>query len=170
MFFRVFASVLASFLLLAASADVIHAQEKLPGGAFTFTSSPDERTWRPFFHVELATVYRGTNGYAVDLIRIPPDKEFFPYSLAHAVGLKPQYEDETGAYNRQAINAVVRVQTGTLYLALSESKRLKGDGLIEYYPYGPGSVIVTPAGITQRMLAGDEEVVLEVTHPRNIAH
>ena len=169
MLIRVLLSTLATFLFLAGSAEVIRAAEKLPGGAFTFTSSPDEVNWRPFFLVERATVYRGVNGYAVDLIRIPPDKEVVPnVSLAHLVGLKAQYVEETGGYNRQATDAVMRVQSGTLYLALSEVGNTPSGDLIEYYPYGSGSVIVIPAGITLRMFAGDEEVVIEVTHIRNM--
>ena len=169
---RFLLSALLALLVLAVSADVVRAQEGLPDGAFAYKFSPDELTWRPFFFVQWATVYRGPNGYAIDLLRIPPDKEVKPnVNLAHLVGLKPQYEeDETGAYNRKAIDTVVRVQSGTLYLALSEVGSTVSGDLIEYYPYGPGSVIVIPAGITQRMLAGGEEVVIEVTHPRNIAH
>ncbi len=53
-------------------------------------------------------------------------------TLAHLVGLKPQYEDETGAYNRQATDAVVRVQSGTLYLALSEVGDTPSGNLIAY--------------------------------------
>ncbi len=87
MLMRVFLTTLTTFLFLAGSAEVIRAAEKLPGGAFTFTSSPDEVNWRPFFLAERATVYRGVNGYAVDLIRIPPDKEVVPnLGLAHLVG------------------------------------------------------------------------------------
>ena len=63
----------------------------------------------------------------------------------------------------------MRIQSGTLYLAFSEASTVSGD-LIAYYPYGPGSAIVLPAGVKPRMFAGGEEVVIEVTHPRNIPH
>ena len=164
-------SILSALPFLVVSPDVTRAQEGLPDGASTFTSSPDEVVWRPFFFAEVATVYRGANGYAVDLIRIQPDKEILPnVSLAHLVGLHAPYGEEAGTDRRHAINAVIRVQTGTLYLALSEAGATVSGHLVEYYPYGPGSVIVLPAGIKQRMFAGGEGVVLEVTHPQNIAH
>lgn len=170
---RVLLSSLATFLFLAVSADVIQAQEKLPDGAFTFTSSPDERTWRPFFFVQWAKVYRGPNGYAVDLIRIPPDKEvppnFWHYLVSPKYGLRDRLVGETGTHDGPSVDVVMRVQSGTLYLAFSKVGAASGD-LIAYYPYGPSSVIGIPAGITPRMFAGDEEVVIELTLPRNIPH
>ena len=54
---------------------------------------------------------------------------------------------------------VVRVQSGTMYLALGEE--LTRESAVAY---GPGSFIVYPAGTTSRMFTGDEEVVVEVTH------
>lgn len=150
MLIRVLLSTLTALLFLAVSPDVIRAQEKLPDGAFTFTSSPDELNWRPFFFLERSDIYIGANGYSVELVRIPPYKEGPPF-LTHS------------------IDTVIRVQSGTLYLALRESGRVASGDLIEYSAYGPGSLIVLPAGITQRMLAGDDEVILELTQVRNIA-
>ncbi len=149
MLMRVLLSTLTALLFLAVSADVIRAQEKHPVRAFTFTPSQDKLDWRPFYNVELATVYKGANGYSVGLIRIPPDKEVFPYSLT---------SDE-----------VIRVQSGTLYLAFSEVV-CTAPGLIEYKAYGPGSFIVLPAGFTRYLLGGEKEAILEVTHVRKIVH
>lgn len=151
MVMRVLLSTLTAFLFLAVSADVIRAQEKLPDGAFTFTSSPDELNWRPFFFLERAYIYMGANGYSVELIRIPPDKEGPPF-LSH-----------------KSIDTVIRVQSGILYLALRESGRVASGDLIEYSAYGPGSLIVLPVGIRMSYFAGAEEVILEATQVRNIA-
>ncbi len=148
---RVLLSTLTTLLLLAVSPDVIRAQEKLPDGAFTFTSSPDELNWRPFFLLELASVYKGANGYSIDLVRIPPNKEGPPF------------------LNHKGIDRVLRVQSGTLYLALRESGRVASGDLIEYSAYGPGSLLVLPAGIRTTYFAGDEEVILEATYVRDIA-
>ena len=54
---------------------------------------------------------------------------------------------------------VVRVQSGTMYLAFGEDLSREAS-----VAYGPGSFIVHPAGTTSRMFTGDEEVVVEVTH------
>ncbi len=151
MLIRVLLSTLTTFLFLAVSPDVIRAQENLPDGVFTFTSSPNELNWRSLFSLERATVYKGANGYSIDLVRIPPDKEGPPF-LTH-----------------KSIDTVIRVQSGTLYLALRKSGRVASGDLIEYSAYGPGSLIVLPVGVRAAYFAGAEEVILEATHIRNIA-
>ena len=49
MLVRVLLSTLTTFLLLAVSAEVMQAQEKLPDGVFTFTPSSDEPNWFPAY-------------------------------------------------------------------------------------------------------------------------
>ena len=146
MLVRVLLSTLTTFLLLAVSAEVIQAQEKLPDGVFTFTPSPDESNW--FWR----RVYEGVNGYTVSLIRFPPDPDGRLHDNIPSHGL-----DE-----------VIRVQSGTLYMAFS------ADGSVptraEAKAYGPGSFIVQPADVTHFTFGGEEEVILEVTHIRNIAN
>ena len=146
MFIRVLLSTLTTFLWLAVSADVIQAQVELPDGVVTFTFSPDETNWfwRP--------VYEGANGYSVSLVRFPPDPDGGLHDNIPSHGL-----DE-----------VIRVQSGILYLAFS------ADGSVptraEAKAYGPGSFIVQPAGVTHFTFGGEEEVIPEVTHVRNIAN
>ena len=146
MLVRVLLSTLTTFLLLAVSAEVMQAQEKLPDGVFTFTPSSDEPNW--FWQ----RVYEGANGYTVSLIRFPPDPDGRLHDNIPSHGL-----DE-----------VIRVQSGTLYMAFSL------DGSVptraEAKAYGPGSFIVQPADVTHFTFGGEEEVILEVTHIRNIAN
>ena len=146
MLVRVLLSTLTTFLLLAVSAEVMQAKEKLPDGVFTFTPSLDEPNW--FWQ----RVYEGANGYTVSLIRFPPDPDGRLHDNIPSHGL-----DE-----------VIRVQSGTLYMAFS------ADGSVptraEAKAYGPGSFIVQPADVTHFTFGGEEEVILEVTHIRNIAN
>ena len=144
MLVRVLLSTLTTLLMFAVSADVIRAQEKLPDGVFTYTFSPDEPNW--FWQ----PIYEGANGYSVSLIRFPPDP---------AGGLHDNIPSH-------GLDEVIRVRSGTLYLAFS------ADGSVptrsEAKAYGPGSFIVQPAGVTHFTFGGEEEVILEVTHIRNI--
>ncbi len=145
MLLRVLLSTLTTLLWLAASSVVIQAQE-LPDGVFTFAFAPDESNWfwKP--------VYEGANGYSVSLIRFPPDPDGGLHDNIPSHGL-----DE-----------VIRVQSGTLHLAFT------ADGSVptraEAKAYGPGSFIVQPAGIEHFIFGGEEEVIVEVTHIRNIAN
>lgn len=171
---RVYLTALSALLVLAVPSGVIRAQEGLPDGAFAYKSSPDELTWRPFFFVQWATVYRGPNGYAVDLLRLPADKETPPnlwhFLVSSTTGLHSPYVAETDPFHNHAIDAVMRIQSGTLYLAFSTPGKAARGELIAYHPYGPGSIIGVPTDIEPRMFAGGEDVVIEVTHPRNIPH
>ena len=145
MLLRVPLFTLTTFLWLAVSSVVIQAQERLPDGVFTFAYAPDESNWfwKP--------VYEGANGYSVSLIRFPPD----PGGALH---------DNIPSHG---LDEVIRVLSGTLYLAFS------ADGSVptraEAKAYGPGSFIVQPVGVTHFTFGGEEEVILEVTHIRNIA-
>ena len=143
---RVLLSTLTTVLLLAVSVNIVHAQEELPDGVFTFTFSPDEPNW--FWQ----RVYSGANGYEVSLIRFPPDPDGGLHDNIPSHGL-----DE-----------VIRVQSGTLYVAFSADGRVPTRA--EAKAYGPGSFIVQPAGIEHFVFGGEEEVIVEVTHIRNIAN
>ena len=138
MLMRVLLSTLTALLILAVSPDVIRAQEGLPHGAFAYKSSPDELTWRPFFFVQWATVYRGPNDYAVDLLRLPADRETPPnlwhFLVSPTIGLHSPYVAETDPFHNHAIDAVMRVQSGTLYLAFSKPGKAARGELIAYTP------------------------------------
>lgn len=156
---RILLSTLTALLFVAVSVDVIRAQEKLPDGAFTI--SPDELNWQPMgpsrptdrLLVEWAFFYRGANhGYRVTMLRIPPNTTgplcYFGLSC------------------RSDLDEVIRVQSGTLFLAFSE--RGTRPNRADAKAYGPGSFIVRPAGINKLTFSGDQEVILEATQIRNM--
>ena len=90
-------------------------------GAHRWMTFMDKQDW--FWQ----RVYEGANGYTVSLIRFPPDPDGRLHDNIPSHGL-----DE-----------VIRVQSGTLYMAFS------ADGSVpthaEAKAYGPGSFIVQPA-------------------------
>ena len=72
--------------------------------------------------------------------------------------MQPNWDAPAHTHVRTELE-VVRVQSGTMYLAFGEDLSREAS-----VAYGPGSFIVHPAGTTSRMFTGDEEVVVEVTH------
>ncbi len=72
--------------------------------------------------------------------------------------MQPNWDAPAHTHVRTELE-VVRVQSGTMYLAFGEDLSREAS-----VAYGPGSFIVYPAGTTSRMFTGDEEVVVEVTH------
>ena len=144
---RVVRSTLTALLLPAALPSVIQAQGKLPDGAFTFIPSTDELNWRPLGALEVASVYMGANGYSVRLYRLPPNKIGPPVMFP--------------------IDEVIRVQSGTLYFAFSKDRSAPRQTAAR--AYGPGSLILLPAGVTGQLFGGDDEVIFEATRVQNIA-
>jgi quercetin dioxygenase-like cupin family protein len=139
---RVLISTLPALLLLAVARDVIRAQEQHADTVLAL--STDELDWQESpVGWEMAVLYGDikSNDYSVMLLR-----------------MRPNWDGPSHTHERTELE-IVRVQSGTMYLAFDEDLS-RGAAKA----YGPGSFIVYPAGTRLRMFTGDEEVIVEVTH------
>ena len=133
---------LSALLLLAVLPQAIRAQAQLPDGVLTI--SVDEINWKESpVGWEIAVLYGdiASDDYSVARLRMPPN-----------------WDGPVHNHERTELE-VIRVQSGTLYLAIGETRSRAAAKA-----YGPGSFILYPAGTTTRMFTGDDGVVVEVTH------
>ena len=139
---RVVLSTLAVLLLLSVSPDFIRVRAQLPDGILALTA--DELDWRDSPVGWQRAVLSGdirSNDYAVLRLK-----------------MRPNWDGPPHTHERTELE-VVRVRSGTMYLAFGEDLS-RGAARA----YGQGSFIVYPAGTASRMFTGDEEVIVEVTH------
>jgi len=139
---RVVLSTLAILLSLSVSPDVIRAQTQLPDGVLALTA--DEPGWQDSpVGWQLAVLYGDITSNDYSVVRLK---------------MRPNWDAPPHTHKRTELE-VVRVRSGTMYLAFGEDLTRAAAKA-----YGPGSFIVYPAGTTSRMFTGDEEVIVEVTH------
>ena len=139
---RTVLSTLAALLLLSVSPDVLRAQVQLPVGVLSLTA--EELDWQDSpAGWQLAVLYGDITSNEYSVVRIK---------------MRPNWDAPPHTHERTELE-VVRVRSGTMYLAFGEDlTRAVAKA------YGPGSFIVYPAGTTSRMFTSDEEVIVEVTH------
>ena len=139
---RVVLSTLAVLLLLSVSPDFLRVRAHLPDGILALTV--DELDWRDSpVGWQMAVLYGDIRSNDCSVVRLK---------------MRPNWDAPPHTHERTELE-VVRVRSGTMYLAFGEDPS-RGAARA----YGPGSFIVYPAGTTSRMFAGDEEVIVEVTH------
>ncbi len=139
---RVVLSTLAVLFLLSVSPDFIRARAQLPDGVVVLTV--DELDWRDSpVGWQLAVLYGDITSNDYSVVRLK---------------MRPNWDAPPHTHERTELE-VVRVQSGTMYLAFGEDRSRAAAKA-----YGPGSFIVYPAGTRLRMFTGDEEVIVEVTH------
>ena len=129
-------------LLTCALTPRVTPAQQLPPGVLALQA--DDITWQESpVGWRMAELYGDmtSNAYSVVRLRMQPDWDAPPHT-----------------HQRTELE-VVRVQSGTMYLAFGGE--LTREAAVAY---GPGSFIVYPAGTTSRMFTGDEEVIVEVTH------
>ena len=135
---------LGTALLLFAWAITPHTTQaqQLPPGVLAFQA--EEITWQESpVGWEMAVPYGDMTSSDYSVVRLR---------------MQPNWDAPAHTHQRTELE-VVRVQSGTMYLAFGADLSREAS-----VAYGPGSFIVYPAGTTSRMFAGDEEVVVEVTH------
>ena len=138
---RVVLSTLAVFLVLSVSPDFIRGQAQLPDGILAL--AVDELDWQDCpVGWQMAVLYGDIRSNDYSVVRLK---------------MRPNWDAPPHTHERTELE-VVRVRSGTMYLAFGEDL---SRGAVR--AYGPGSFIVYPAGTTSRMFTGDEEVIVEVT-------